>query len=103
MRRAMSVLLCLAAPLACSEPDTRIEPAQVNWMEWPAEVLAATSFTVRVAGYGGDCRPEAKLVITPTVDQSAVTFEPYFLVPRAPDPCYYLAVEDQRLIAPVFD
>jgi len=107
MRRAMSVLLCLAAPLACSEPDTRIEPAQVNWMEWPAEVLAATSFTVRVAGYGGDCRPEAKLVITPTVDQSAVTFEPYFLVPRAPDPCYYLATESPastlRLIAPFFD
>ncbi len=107
MRPAMSVLLCLAPLLACSEPDTRIEPAQVNWMEWPAEVLAATSFTVRVVGYGGDCRPEAKLMITPTVDQSAVTFEPYFLVPRAPDPCYYLATESPastlRLIAPFFD
>lgn len=89
--RSPSFALLLVVPIvACSEPDTRIEAAQVNWMEWPAEVLAATPFTVRVAGYGGDCRPEVKLVIDPAVDQSAVTFEPYFLVPQASDPCYYI-------------
>jgi hypothetical protein len=109
--RSASFVVLLLVPAACSEPDTRIDPAQVNWMEWPAEVLAATSFTVRVAGYGGDCRPEAKLVINPTVDQSAVTFEPYFLVPRDPNPCRYLdvaatapaATPGPRIIAPVFD
>jgi hypothetical protein len=99
------VLLFVASVAACSEPDTRVEPARVYWMEWPAEVLAATPFTVRVVGFGGDCRPGVKLVIDPAVDQSAVTFEPYFLVPRAPDPCQYVR-EPQSLallIAPFFD
>jgi hypothetical protein len=90
MRPASFVLLLVVPVAACSEPDTRIEAAQVSWMEWPAEVLAATSFTVRVAGYGGQCGPEVKLVIDPSIDQSAVTFAPYFLLPRAPDPCRYL-------------
>lgn len=108
MRSASFALLCVVPFAACStEPDTRIEPAMVNWMEWPAEVLAAESFTVRVAGWGGDCRPEAKLVVSPTVDQSAVTFEPYFLTPREPNPCRYLdfvaAEPATRLIAPFFD
>jgi hypothetical protein len=102
----------LLAVLACSEPDTRVQPAQVNWMEWPAEVLAATPFTVRLVGFGGDCRPDVKLVTRPTVDESAVTFEPYFLVPRGADPCYYIrdgqgtvSVDASLLpiIAPFFD
>jgi len=99
----------LLAVVGCSEPDTRIEAARVNWMEWPAEVLAATPFTVRLVGFGGDCRPEVKLVTTPSVDESAVTFEPYFLVPRGPDPCYYVqgtAPVDAgmlSIVAPFFD
>lgn len=112
MRSASFVLLLVVPVTACSsEPDTRIEPAQVNWMEWPAEVLAATPFTVRVAGYGGDCRPEVKLVIDPTVDRSAVTFEPYFLVAGHPWPCRELFrttasrvdTASLRIIAPFFD
>jgi hypothetical protein len=107
MRPASFVLLLAVPVVACSEPDTRIQPTQVTWLEWPAEVLAATSFTVRVAGYGGDCRPEVKLVIDPSVDQSAVTFEPYFLVPQGPNPCDYLRPASSSsilpIVAPVYD
>jgi hypothetical protein len=101
MRPASFVLLLVVPVAACSEPGIRFEPLQVNWMEWPAEVLAATPFTVRVAGYGGDCRPDAQLVTTPMVDQSAVTFEPYLLTSREPSPCRYL--DNVRIIAPFFD
>src|SRR5206468_4363465 len=87
MRRLWFV--SLFAVLACSEPDTTVRPAQVNWIEWPAEVVAATPFTVRLVGSGGDCRQNVKFVTTPSVDESAVTFEPYFLVPRGPDECYW--------------
>src|SRR6266566_2765930 len=52
MRPASFVLLLAVPVVARSEPDTRIEPAQVSWMEWPAEVMAATTFTVRLVGYG---------------------------------------------------
>ena len=101
MRLASFVLLLVVPVAACSEPDTRIEPVQVNWMEWPAEVLAATPFTVRVAGSGGDCRADVKLVTDPTVDESAVTFEPYLLGGHDPNPCRYL--DNVRIIAPFYD
>lgn len=112
MRPAASVALFLAALLACSEPDTRIEPAQVNWMEWPAEVLAATPFTVRLVGYGVACVEVVKFVTEPTVDQSAVTFEPYFLLSGQPQFCRELdaahggagiGTASIRIIAPFFD
>jgi hypothetical protein len=82
MRPASFVLLLVVPVAACSEPDTRIEPAQVSWMEWPAEVSAATTFKVRLAGYGVACVEIRQFVTTPTVDQSAVTFEPYYLTGR---------------------
>jgi hypothetical protein len=100
------------AVLACSEgagSDTRVQPAQVNWMEWPAEVLAATPFTVRLVGYygGAGCGPIGNPVTTPTVDESAVTFEPYFLVRGDAYPCRYLDAASSapaaRLVVPPFD
>jgi len=93
MRPASFVLLLVVPVAACSEPDTRIEPAQVNWMEWPAEVLAATPFTVRVVVYGAYCVEVVQFVVAPTVDQSAVTFEPYFVTGQ-PRPCLALARQD---------
>lgn len=108
--RKTSFVLLLVLPLACSEPDTRIEPAQVSWMEWPAEVLAATPFTVRLVGYGVGCVEVVKFVTAPTVDQSAVTFEPYFLLTGQPQFCRQLDAAPEpgvtgslRLIAPLFD
>lgn len=84
--RSASFVFLLAVPVAgCSEPDTRLEAAQVNWMEWPAEVSAATPFTVRLVGSSHlYCVQVVKFVTAPTVDQSAVTFEPYFLFTGQP-------------------
>jgi len=100
--RAISFALLLVVPLvACSEPDTRIEPAQVSWMEWPGEVMAATPFTARLVGYSVACVEVVKFVTKPTVDQSAVTFEPYFLLGGQPLGCREL--QSLRLVAPFYD
>jgi hypothetical protein len=110
MRPASFVLLLAVPVVACSEPDTRIEPAQVSWMEWPAEVSAATPFTVRLVGYGESCVELVKFVTAPSVDQSAVTFEPYFLIKGQPQPCRFDPTQASRVdtaslrsIAPYFD
>jgi len=102
--RPASFVLLLAVPVAAcsSEPDTRIEAAQVSWMEWPAEVSAATPFTVRLVGYGVSCVEVVKFVTKPSVDQSAVTFEPYFLLTGQPQFCRELT-PSSRIIAPFFD
>jgi len=103
MRAASFVVLLAVSAAACSsEPDTRIEAAQVGWMEWPAEVSAATPFTVRLVGYGVSCVEVVKFVTKPSVDQSAVTFEPYFLLTGQPQFCRELTPLS-RIIAPFFD
>ena len=109
--RLTSFVLLLAVPVAaCSEPDTRIEPAQVSWMEWPAEVMTATPFTVRLVGYSASCVEVVKFVTDPTVDQSAVTFEPYFLITGQPGYCRFdvagaspVDTASIRIIAQFFD
>ncbi len=87
--RVMSFVCLALAPLAaCTEPDTETVFAQVTWMEWPAEVLGATPFTVRLIGWGDVyCREVEAFRSAPAVDHSAVTFEPYFLVTNDPGPC----------------
>ncbi len=110
MRPASFVLLLAVPVVACSEPDTRIEPAQVSWMEWPAEVMAAATFTVRLVGYGVACVEIRQFVTTPTVDQSAVTFEPYYLLHGEPLGCRELQfgsgsadTASLRIVAPFYD
>ena len=111
MRSASFVLMLVVPVTACSsEPDTRIEPAQVSWMEWPAEVLAATPFSVRLVGYSVACVEVVKFVTNPSVDESAVTFEPYFLLTGQPGYCRLdvansspLDTASIRIIAPFFD
>src|SRR5882762_9692641 len=78
MRPAMFVAVC-ATICACSEPDTQAVPAVVQWMDWPAEVLSITPFTVRLVVWQQGCgfgafRPGV------SADQSAVTFTPFFLI-----------------------
>jgi len=87
MRLASFVPLLAVPVVACSEPESRIEPAQVGWMEWPAEVSVATPFTARLVGYNPSCAQVQRFVATPAVDQSAVTFEPYFLITGQPNYC----------------
>ena len=110
MRLALFVCVSLASLAACSEPDSDIVTAQVNWMEWPAEVLAAEPFTVRLVGYGLDCREVLRFDPGATVDNSAVTFEPFFLVSRRVGPCpvddrgrQAAAPAQPPIIAPFFD
>jgi hypothetical protein len=75
--RSASFVLLLAFPVAaCSEPDTRLEAAQVRWMEWPAEVLAATPFTVRLVGQGVYCVEVVKFVTAPAVDHPRSRLSP---------------------------
>jgi len=87
MRSASFVLFLFLPVASCSEPDTRLEAAQVRWMEWPAEVPATAPFTVRLVGEGVYCVDVVKFVTHPSVDQSAVTFEPYFLLNGTPNNC----------------
>lgn len=47
-------------------------------MEWPAEVLPAQSFTVRLVGFNQGCGDQ-RFDPGTTVDNSAVTFEPFFV------------------------
>lgn len=80
MRPAVCVAVCVAM-CACSEPDTRVQPAVVQWMEWPAEVLSNTQFKVRLVVWQSGCgfgafRPGV------SADQSAVTFSPFFLIDK---------------------
>ncbi len=88
MRAVSFACLALASLAACTEPDSETVAAEVTWMEWPAEVLAATPFTVRLLGYGDVyCREIEAFRTAPAVDVSAVTFEPYFIVTAQKEPC----------------
>jgi hypothetical protein len=107
MRRALLVCLSFASLSACTEPESEIVPVQVQWMEWPAEVLASDAFTVRLVGYGVGC---GVLRFDPglSVDNSAVTFEPFFLVqtPRVLCPAetrLSMPAITPSIIAPFFD
>ena len=76
--RAFCGLVLLAVCAACG-PDRAVYPSIVSWMEWPAEVPEATPFTVRLViprpgCYQGVFKPGV------TADESAVTFEPYYIV-----------------------
>lgn len=77
--RALYYLPIFVALVAC-EPDVEISPATVEWMEWPAEVPAATPFSVRLivsrTCLQGTFQPGI------SADESAVTFEPYWLIER---------------------
>jgi len=76
----------IVAALAACDSDLELQSGVVQWMEWPAEVTAATPFPVRLVIPFPGCqqwtfRPGA------SADQSAVTFAPYFLVNKGPLIC----------------
>ena len=76
MRRISSVVL-FAFAAAC-EPGPDVIPTAVVWMDWPSQVAAANVFAVRLVVH----RPCALIEAfnpAPRADESAVTFEPYFL------------------------
>ena len=86
--RAVAIALAVVlAPGCATDPDAETVPATVTWMEWPAEVLAAEPFTVRLTGFGVECREVVRFDTDPTVSDIAVTFEPFFVVTGPQQPC----------------
>lgn len=85
MRLSAFATLCIGFLAAC-DSDLDVQPAMVQWMEWPAEVTAATPFSVRLVMPFPACH---RWVFKPAVssDQSAVTFAPFFLVERGDPVC----------------
>jgi hypothetical protein len=83
MRRLLVVLLAAG----CSEPDISLRRTAVVWMEWPAVVSSATPFSVHLIVGPLGCERIVQFLGTPSVDQSAVTFEPYFLLSESRAPC----------------
>lgn len=85
MRHSTFAPLCIVLLAAC-ESDTTLKPAIIQWMDWPAEVLVNTPFTVRLIVWQQGCgfgafRPGV------SADQSAVTFSPFFLVEKKNEIC----------------
>jgi hypothetical protein len=94
--------VCLsAAVLAACSDDTRVVFTQVNWMEWPAEVLPAQSFSVRLVGFNAGCGDE-RFSSGMTVDNSAVTFEPFFVFSGPPLNCPLAAPGAAAATPPIF-
>ena len=83
--RALRCLPILAVLTACAS-DLDVEPGAVQWMEWPAEVTAATPFAARLILPFPACHPWS-FKEGVSADQSAVTFEPYFLVKQGDPVC----------------
>ena len=106
MRRRWLVAVPVSALLAfgCSDVDTHVLPAAVNWMEWPAEVRAGAAFKVRLVGFAPSCGPSDGFNAAPQVGDSAVTFQPYFIVPDHPGVCPLTAgPAASPILAPSFD
>ena len=78
MRQARSLVFVLGLLAAC-EPNAKIDPVTVQWMDWPAEVNAGQPFRTRLVVWGV-CAINPQFRAGASADQSAVTFAPYFLV-----------------------
>lgn len=79
MRPAMSAVISLGLLLACDGPSGKVDPVSVQWMDWPAEVNAGESFRTRLVVWGV-CAINPQFRPGTHADQSAVTFEPYWVV-----------------------
>ena len=74
------ILVTGLAALAACEPDGTIVQAEVFWMEWPSRVPANQQFKTRLVVQWG-CGAEAFRPGT-SIDESAVTFTPYYQADR---------------------
>src|SRR5882762_9733596 len=79
MRPAMFAAIALGLLVACDEPSGKVDPVSVQWMDWPAEVNAGQPFRTRLVVWGV-CTLNPQFRSGARADQSAVTFEPYFLI-----------------------
>ncbi len=84
--RAFYYYLALLAGLTACDSGLEMQPAIVQWMEWPAEVPAETPFAVRLIVPFVSC-DGGVAQLTISTDQSAVTFAPSFLIRRGNAVC----------------
>lgn len=108
MRPAWFATLCLGVLAAC-DSGTRVDPVVVQWMDWPAEVTSGQPFRTRLVVYGV-CAINPRFHAGVSADQSAVTFEPFFVTGNdqiecltevtAPAPALLVAPFDTAGIAP---
>src|SRR5260221_2998660 len=81
MRSAMFAAIALGLAVACDEPNGKVDPVSVQWMDWPAEVNAGQPFRTRLVVWGvGALNP--RFHSGPYADQSAGNLGPYFMVTR---------------------
>src|SRR5207247_2023740 len=76
MRLSAFVTSCLFLLAAC-EPDGKVTPVTVQWMDWPAEVNAGQPFRTRLVVWG-ICATNPQFRPGASANQMAVTFAPYF-------------------------
>lgn len=100
MLRASLACVGAAILLGCSTEDTRVVFSQLSWMEWPAEVRMSQPFSVRLVGFNAGCG-EQRFDPGTTIDNSAVTFEPFFVFSGPPLLCP-LAVSSAPATIPIF-
>lgn len=74
--RAAMFALSLVVLAACD--STKVMPVNVQWMDWPAEVVSGQPFRTRLVVWGV-CAQNPRFRAGAHADQSAVTFTPYFL------------------------
>jgi len=74
-----SLALVLLSLLVACEPDGKISPVTVQWMDWPDQVDAGQPFRTRLVVWGV-CAVNPRFRAGTSADQSAVTFAPYFLI-----------------------
>jgi hypothetical protein len=76
-----ATIIAIAFAAACD--STRFVRVNVQWMDWPAHVEAGQPFRTRLV-VEGTCVAKRGFGAGVKADQSAVTFEPYFLTDDRP-------------------
>ena len=84
--------------LACEGPKAEVSELTVQWMDWPAEVNAGQPFRTRLVVWTV-CALNPQFRAGAHADQSAVTFEPYYLIGHDQIAC--LTLRSQTLLAAI--
>src|SRR5258705_9446413 len=100
MRPEMFAAIALGLLVACDEPSGKVDPVSVQWMDWPAEVNAGQPFRTRLVVWGV-CALNPRFHSGTYADQSAVTFEPYYVVDR--DPIFCADLREATLLVVALD
>ena len=98
MRPVVFAAVSLVWLLACEGPKAEVSELTVQWMDWPAEVNAGQPFRTRLVVWTV-CALNPQFRAGAHADQSAVTFEPYYLIGHDQIAC--LTLRSQTLLAAI--